>query len=259
MCRDIIKKTGSGRGFLVMQKPKMLLFDYGQTLVDEEKFDGVRGTEAVMNYCVVNKHNLTAERIQEEADRINKELGRFEPEKKHLFEVEAPNHMFTAYLYESLGIELSISSEEIDRVFWDAAAPGKPTEHAEEFLDFLWQNGIRSGVISNISFAGKVVKERIDRLLPDNHFEFVIATSEYLFRKPNRRIFDLALEKAGISPEDAWYVGDNYECDIAGAKRAGIFSVWYLGASEGRRGSEADILTVANWNELEKIILHTET
>ena len=238
----------------MMQKPKMLLFDYGQTLVDEEKFDGVRGTEAVMKFCTVNKYNLTAERIQEEADRINKELGRFDPEKKHLFEVEAPNHMFTAYLYESLGIELSISSEEVDRVFWDAAAPGKPTDYAAEFLDFLYKNGIRTGVISNISFAGRVVRERIERLFPDNHFEFVIATSEYLFRKPNRRIFDFALKKAELMPDEAWYAGDNYMCDVAGAKKAGLFPIWYLGASERHSDCGDGILTVYNWRELEKIL-----
>ena len=32
-----------------MIKPKMILFDYGQTLVNEVSFDGVKGTEAVLN------------------------------------------------------------------------------------------------------------------------------------------------------------------------------------------------------------------
>lgn len=31
-----------------MKKPKMILFDYGQTLVNEQLFDGVKGTEAVL-------------------------------------------------------------------------------------------------------------------------------------------------------------------------------------------------------------------
>ena len=32
-----------------MRKPKMILFDYGQTLVAEDGFDGVKGTmEAIM-------------------------------------------------------------------------------------------------------------------------------------------------------------------------------------------------------------------
>lgn len=30
-----------------MDTPKMILFDYGQTLVAEPKLDGVKGTEAV--------------------------------------------------------------------------------------------------------------------------------------------------------------------------------------------------------------------
>ena len=38
-----------------MTKPKMILFDYGQTLVNEKAFDGVKGTEAVLKYVVKNK------------------------------------------------------------------------------------------------------------------------------------------------------------------------------------------------------------
>lgn len=30
-----------------MKIPKMVLFDYGQTLIAERKFNGVKGTEAV--------------------------------------------------------------------------------------------------------------------------------------------------------------------------------------------------------------------
>lgn len=34
-----------------MKRPKMILFDYGQTLVNEKKFDGIAGTRAVMQYA----------------------------------------------------------------------------------------------------------------------------------------------------------------------------------------------------------------
>lgn len=233
-----------------MKKPKMILFDYGQTLVDEAKFDGVKGTEEVLKYAVKNKYNLSAVQVQAEAEKINKELGRFDPLKRHLFQVEVPNHMFTAYLYESLGIQLSISSEQIDKIFWDAAAPGTPTEGISEFLEYLHQNGIRTGVISNISYAGKVVENRINEVIPDNYFEFVIATSEYMYRKPNRRIFDLALEKAEIGSADVWYIGDQYECDIVGARNAGIFPIWYLGAADMPYEEHDDVLKVESWKDL---------
>lgn len=236
-----------------MKKPKMILFDYGQTLANET-FDGLRGTKAVLQYAVVNKYHRTAEQVQAEADAINRELGRFDPMRRHLFQVEVPNHMFTKYLYESQGIELSLSAEEIDRVFWNAATLAKPTEGIVEFLEFLHGKNIRTAVISNITFDGKVVEERIQNLLPNNYFEFIVATSEYMFRKPNKRIFELALEKAGLEAGDVWYIGDQYEADIVGARNAGLFPVWYIGAIDLPYEEKEDVLTVRSWIDVQEIL-----
>lgn len=238
-----------------MKLPKMILFDYGQTLVNERKFDGVKGTEAVLKHAIKNKYNKTACEVQAEADAINQELGRFDPLKKHLFQIEVPNHMFTSYLYESLGIELSLTHKEIDKIFWDAAAPGIPTEGIEDFLKFLKEQGIRTGVISNIAYSGEAVTERISSLLPEHEFEFILATSEYMYRKPHKRIFELALEKAGLPAEDVWYIGDQYECDVVGCGNAGIMPVWYIGAIDLPYSDKEGVLTIKNWKELHNIIL----
>ena len=237
-----------------IQKPKMILFDYGQTIISQDRFDGVKGTAAVMEHAVENRRGLTPEQVQNEADTINRELKRFDPASRARNTVEIPNHMFTAYLYESLGIKLDLTAEEIDRIFWDAASPGKPTEGMPEFLDYLWEAGIQTAVLSNIVYAGSVVSERINRLLPANHFEFILATSEYLFRKPNPRIFRFALEKAGLSPEDVWYIGDDYACDVEGARNVGIFPVWYQGAIDFEQADHKDVLKVSAWSELRKIL-----
>lgn len=238
-----------------MRKPKMILFDYGQTLVNEQKFDGVKGTKAVLKHAVRNKHNYTPEEVQAVADAIRVELGRGDITKRHLFQIEVPNHMFTAYLYGSLGIELSLTPQQIDRVFWDSASPGTPTDGIEDFLAFLKEQKIQTGVISNISYCGEVVQERISRLLPEHEFAFILATSEYIFRKPNRRIFELALEMADLKPEDVWYVGDSYACDVIGARNAGIFPVWYTGALDTVWDGETDALTVSRWEQLAQVIL----
>ena len=235
-----------------MEKPKMVLFDYGQTLVAEQKFDGVKGTEAVLQYATKNKYHLTAEQVQAKADELNREAGRFDPEKRHLFQIEIPNTMFTPYLYESQGIEIALSSAEIDTVFWNAAAPGAPTEGIERFLEYLKDKGIRTGVISNISYDPSVVAERINRLLPENAFEFILTSSHFMFRKPNKRIFDLALEKAGLQPGEVWYVGDQYECDVKGSLHAGLLPVWYIGAIDLPYTEDESILTVTDWDELRR-------
>lgn len=232
-----------------MRKPKMILFDYGQTLIKEKKYDGVAGSAAVMGYATRNKYGHTPEEVQAAADAINAELGRLDRQRRHLFQVEVPNHMFTAYLYQYMGIELSLTPQQIDKVFWDAASPGTPTDGIEGFLDYLKTKSIRTGVITNISYSPDVVKERIQSFLPGNDFEFILATSQYLFRKPNPRIFQLALEKAQLPPEDVWYIGDSYQCDVVGAKNAGLFPVWYTGAISAQ---ETDGLTliVSSWKDL---------
>ncbi len=237
-----------------MKIPKMILFDYGQTLIAEQRFDGIKGTEAVLKHATRNKYNLTAEQIQERANELNKEFGRYDPKKKHLLQIEIPNTMFTPYLYDSLGIEIALSNAEIDTVFWDAAAPGVPTEGIENFLEYLKNKGIRTGVISNIAYAQSVVAGRINRMLPGNSFEFIITSSNYIFRKPSKRIFDLALEKSGLNPDETWYIGDQYECDIKGALNAGIFPVWYIGAIDLPYKDDKNILTVKTWDKLMEIM-----
>ena len=211
-----------------MKIPKMVLFDYGQTLI--------------------------AEQIQAKADEINREFGRFNPEKRHLFQIEIPNTMFTPYLYESQGIEIALSNSEIDTVFWNAAAPGVLTEGIKDFLRYLKNKDIRTGVISNIPYAPSVVEERINRLLPENTFEFIITSSNYIFRKPNKRIFDLALEKAQLQPDEVWYIGDQYECDVKGSLNAGLQPIWYIGAIDLPHTVDKNILTVKTWSEIEQYV-----
>ena len=235
-----------------MKLPEMILFDYGQTLITEQKFDGIKGTGAVLQYAIKNKYHLSAEQVQAKADEINRETGRFHPDKSRLLQIEIPNIMFTPYLYESLGIEIALSNAEIDTVFWNAASPGTPTEGIKYFLEYLKNRGIRAGVISNIVYDPSVVAERINRLLPENAFEFIITSSNYIFRKPNKRIFGLALEKAGLEPDEVWYIGDQYECDVKGALNAGLLPIWYIGAIDLPYTEDTNILTVKTWNEIER-------
>lgn len=74
--------------------------------------------------------------------------------------------------------------------------------------------------------------------------------NNYMFCKPNKRIFALALEKAELQPEDVWYIGDWYEGDVKGSLNAGLQPVWYVGAIDQPYTEDKNILTVASWNEL---------
>ena len=231
-----------------MRRPRMILFDYGQTLIAEQAFDGIKGTAAVMEHAVSNRYGYTPEQVQAEAEKINRETGRFTSI------TEIHNRVFNNYLYESMGIKIDLAPEEYDRIFWDAASPCKVTEGIEVFLEYLWEKGIRTAVVSNIGYSGAALEDRIVRMLPGNHFEFIIATSEYLFRKPCKRIFDLALEKADLKAEDIWFAGDNPVCDIDGARGAGMTPIWYKAALLQETEDRDDVIKITHWNELRDLI-----
>lgn len=64
------------------------MLKHGQALAVEQKFDGIKGTEAVLQYDTRNKYNLTAGQVQAKADEINQEFGRFNPGKRHLLQIQ---------------------------------------------------------------------------------------------------------------------------------------------------------------------------
>lgn len=235
-----------------MEYPSMILFDYGQTLCDEERFDGVRGTRALLQHAIENKYGKTAEEVQERADQLMRELL---PCRTAAPFAELHQYPFQKYLYASMGIRFSLSPYEMENLFWDAAAPGRPAPGIEKLLEELHARHIRTGVISNISFSGRALRERIGRLLPGHHFEFILASSDYLFRKPSPHFFSLALEMAGLSASQAWFIGDNPACDVAGARQMGMSALWYTGCLQGKCEPPAgDVTAISDWAQLPALL-----
>lgn len=205
-----------------MKTPKMILFDYGFTLLHEPDFNTLRGEKALFNYVTENPRGLTPE----EADSFS--TGLFKDwNKGRDVGCERHERQFQRLLNEYLELNFSIDLEEQERIYFENLSPGGRMPGVEEMLADLKNRGIRSGVISNIGFSERVLKERIDKLLPKNSFEFIIASSEYGIRKPDPMIFNLALRKARLLPEEVWFCGDSVEADVAGAYGAGIHPVWY--------------------------------
>ncbi|GBF35646.1 2-haloalkanoic acid dehalogenase [Desulfocucumis palustris] len=62
-------------------------------------------------------------------------------------------------------------------------------------------------------------------------------------KKPCREIFLRALDGLGVSPENAWMVGDTYENDLAPAMRLGIKTVWVLCRPEKEYPAMSGVLT----------------
>lgn len=60
------------------------------------------------------------------------------------------------------------------------------------------------------------------------YFDNIIISSEVGLKKPAKEIFDIALRKYdNIMPNNALYIGDNYETDVSGAINAGWNAIWF--------------------------------
>lgn len=52
--------------------------------------------------------------------------------------------------YEYMGIELSITMKEAEKVIWEGISKGAVMPHIDELIEFLNFIGMRTAVISNI-------------------------------------------------------------------------------------------------------------
>jgi putative hydrolase of the HAD superfamily len=86
-------------------------------------------------------------------------------------------------------------------------------------LDQLRKSGLVVGVVSNMNSSS-------ERLLDDmgltGHVDFAVTSGETGVEKPDGRIFEAGLVKAGVSAGEAAFVGDQLESDIYGSEAAGI-------------------------------------
>lgn len=61
----------------------------------------------------------------------------------------------------------------------------------------------------------------------EKYFSNFFSAVELQVRKPDPRFFLRVLELSGYEPHEAVMIGNNYEKDIAGAKKAGLQTVWF--------------------------------
>ncbi len=241
-----------------MTVPKMIIFDYGHTLLYDPNWDTMRGNKAVLDCC--GENNTSGVTQEEMRDASHMIFGAVE--KIHdMYNVDLPAQRCHKVMDELLGISPSLTPVERELVFWDAASEGAIMPKADKLLRYLNEKEIRTAVISNLTWSSEALTERFNRLLPDNRFEFVMTSCDYIFRKPSRILFDIALKKAGLSANEVWYCGDNPDNDVVGAHEAGIFPVLYECADELKDDSfrhdkiegfspDFEYLKITDWDEL---------
>ena len=89
-------------------------------------------------------------------------------------------------------------------------------------LEALREHGVKLVVVSN---ANGTLQAHMRRIGLAQHFDVVIDSHDEGVEKPDPRLFQIAMARAGASPESTIHVGDIYQIDVVGARAAGIRGV----------------------------------
>ncbi len=139
-------------------------------------------------------------------------------------------------LIDGLGLEPDEHAISIIREpYAQALLDFKPllVDGAPELLAGLKAKGYKLGLISN---TGRTPGSTIRIVLGEygilKYFDHVVFSNEVGYIKPNRRIFERALDGLGSGAEQTAHVGDSMLLDIYGARAAGMRSILFNKYSE---------------------------
>jgi putative hydrolase of the HAD superfamily len=97
-----------------------------------------------------------------------------------------------------------------------------PVPGAVETLTALRERGLKTGLIT-------VCSEDVALLWPETEFHGLFYVEVFSatcgLRKPDPRIYRLALDQLGVEAEQAMFVGDGANDELAGAERVGLTAV----------------------------------
>ena len=122
---------------------------------------------------------------------------------------------------------------------WTRDILAMPRDGVVDTLGELRRRGIRTGLITVCSEDVVDVWEETPLA---GLFDAEVFSSSCGLRKPDARIYRLALDELGVEPADALFVGDGANDELAGAERVGMRSVLIH-----RAGEEPAFPEVRDW------------
>jgi len=212
-----------------MQPVRGILFEFGHTLVDFQRtqealhsaYEEIRARIEAVAYMEVPEFLDLVERVAGGVDRLVAESY----EQRRMEEVDQAE-LFRQSLS---GIGFDLPDDVIEHIVaLDHSAYSNSITVEPEVLaalDELRRARYRMGLVSNISLRPDLMRADLERMGLAKYLDAMVFSSEVGLRKPDPRIFQEALDRLGVEPQETVFVGDRLYDDVSGAQAVGMRAV----------------------------------
>ncbi|MES2590078.1 MAG: YjjG family noncanonical pyrimidine nucleotidase [Bacteroidota bacterium] len=227
-----------------MSNIKHLFFDLDRTLWDFEA-NSKKALQEIFKEYELENHIEHFNHFHHTYLRINNDLWQKYGKKKITKEELRDARFLTTLQYHEIHNEEL--AEKISQAYIDLSP--KQTQlfpKAIETLTHLFELGFKMHIITNGFVEVQYIKLKESKLEP--FFDIIVCSEHIGFNKPDKRIFEHALELAGAKATESMMIGDDLKVDILGANQVGMEAVLF--DPEKRHKSQAFRII----NSLEELI-----
>lgn len=210
---------------------KAVIFDIDNTLYD---YDAAHAPafQALTDYAC-RALSLTPERFKELHRAAEREVAARCGEN-----CAALHNRLIRYqaLLELLGAPIG-HAPVMSRLYWSTLLDAmRPYPGVVEVMVELHRQGLVLGVGTNMTADNQY--EKLSRIGALKLVDFIVTSEEVTAEKPDRRLFDWCVRKAGCLAGECAFVGDSLSKDVAGALGAGLRAVWFCPAGDASQAPE---------------------
>ena len=141
---------------------------------------------------------------------------------------------------ENMGKPLYPVAMGMYHAYWDTFVDNMTLEPGIlSLIDYLHSRGVHVGICTNLTAEIQFIK--MEKLGIWDYFDSFTTSEECGCEKPDKRIFQYSLTKAGSRPENSIFIGDNRSFDVFGPMKIGMKGIWYCPAPEVRKVTTTEI------------------
>jgi len=168
--------------------------------------------------------------IEKQYDRLFHRLNPISKERyiSRFIQLDNRGYVWKDQVYQQLVDEFSIVTITWEELLQDYMNEFKNNcvgfPNLISMLEALKSDNLVLGIITN--GYGQFQMDNVRALEIEKYFDVIIVSEWEGIKKPNSQIFNRALEKLDVSPNECIFMGDHPENDVKAAQNVGMKGIW---------------------------------